>query len=157
MNSQHRERTSLILAKHGGPAAAVWFGRLAKIVGLPLLAAATLLTVSTAVQSGAPQLSPIQLSPEKRQLIGVQFATVEQKELKDSIQTTALVEADEQKQGYVQTRFADWIRNVFVNQTYQFVRRGQPLFTIYSPDLVSAEQEYLLALDTTCDLRRSDV
>src|SRR6516225_973985 len=106
---------------------------------------------------GAPQLSPVQVSPEKRQLIGLQFATVEWKELQEHIQTTALVEPDEQRQGYVQTRFAGWIRSVFVNQTYQYVRRGQPLFTIYSPDLVSAEQEYLLALDTTSDLRRSDV
>jgi Cu(I)/Ag(I) efflux system membrane fusion protein/cobalt-zinc-cadmium efflux system membrane fusion protein len=156
MNSPINGR-SVALAKHERTTAAVWFGRLVEITKLPLLAAATLLTVSTAVQSGAPQLSPIQLSPEKRQLIGVQFATVEQKELKDIIQTTALVEADEEKQGYVQTRFAGWIRTVFVNQTYQFVRKGQPLFTIYSPDLVSAEQEYLLALDTTSDLRRSDV
>jgi Cu(I)/Ag(I) efflux system membrane fusion protein/cobalt-zinc-cadmium efflux system membrane fusion protein len=68
-----------------------------------------------------------------------------------------LVEPDEQREGYVQTRFAGWIRDVFVNQTYQYVRRGQPLFTIYSPDLVSAEQEYLLALNTTKGLRDSDV
>jgi RND family efflux transporter MFP subunit len=113
--------------------------------------------VSTAAQSGPAELTPIQVSAEKRQLIGVQFATVEQKELKDQIQTTAMVEPDEQRQGYVQTRFAGWIRKVFVNQTYQYVSRGQALFTIYSPDLVSAEQEYLLALDTTSDLRRSDV
>jgi len=106
---------------------------------------------------GAPQLSPVQVSPEKRQLIGLQFATVEWKELQEHIQTTALVEPDEQREGYVQTRFAGWIRNVFVNQTYQYVRRGQALFTIYSPDLVSAEQEYLLALDTTSGLRHSEV
>jgi Cu(I)/Ag(I) efflux system membrane fusion protein/cobalt-zinc-cadmium efflux system membrane fusion protein len=103
------------------------------------------------------QLAPIQVSPEKRQLIGLQFATVEWKELKDLIQATALVEPDEQQEGYVQTRFSGWIRNVYVNQTYQYVRRGQPLFTIYSPDLVSAEHEYLLALDTTSGLRQSDV
>ena len=38
-----------------------------------------------------------------------------------------------------------WIQNVFANATYQYVRKGQRLFTIYSPDLVSSEQEYLLA------------
>jgi Cu(I)/Ag(I) efflux system membrane fusion protein/cobalt-zinc-cadmium efflux system membrane fusion protein len=139
-------------------AVVVGFGWLRRIWGLLVLATATLSTLSAAAQSGGGvQLSPIQLSAEKRQLIGVQFTAVEQKELKDHIQTTALVEPDEQRQGYVQTRFAGWIRSVFVNQTYQYVRRGQPLFTIYSPDLVSAEQEYLLALDTTSDLRRSDV
>jgi Cu(I)/Ag(I) efflux system membrane fusion protein/cobalt-zinc-cadmium efflux system membrane fusion protein len=45
----------------------------------------------------------------------------------------------------VQTRFAGWIQNVSANATYQYVRKGQRLFTIYSPDLVSTEQEYLLA------------
>jgi len=136
---------------------AVWFARLATILDLLVLVTAILWSVPAAAQGGTALLSPIQLSAEKRQLIGVQFTAVEQKELKDKIQTTALVEPDEQQQGYLQTRFAGWIRNVFVNQTYQYVRRGQPLFTIYSPDLVSAEQEYLLALDTTSDLRRSDV
>jgi Cu(I)/Ag(I) efflux system membrane fusion protein/cobalt-zinc-cadmium efflux system membrane fusion protein len=57
-----------------------------------------------------------------------------------------MVEPDEQLEGYVQTRFSGWIRRVFVNQTYQFVQKGEPLFTIYSPDLVGTEDEYLIAL-----------
>jgi Cu(I)/Ag(I) efflux system membrane fusion protein/cobalt-zinc-cadmium efflux system membrane fusion protein len=57
-----------------------------------------------------------------------------------------MVEPDEQLEGYVQTRFSGWIRRVFVNQTYQFVQKGEPLFTIYSPDLVGTENEYLIAL-----------
>jgi RND family efflux transporter MFP subunit len=134
---------------------APWFRILRMIVAAGSVALA-LKTPARAAQD-APQLSPVQVSPEKRQLIGLQFATVERKQLQDRIQTTALVEPDEQQEGYVQTRFAGWIRNVFVNQTYQYVRRGQALFTIYSPDLVSAEQEYLLALDTTNDLRHSEV
>lgn len=97
-------------------------------------------------QDNTPKLAPIQLTPERRQLIGLQIATVEEKELASLIQTTGTVEPDEQLQGYVQTRFAGWIRQVFVNQTYQFVRKGQPLFTIYSPDLVATESEYLIAL-----------
>jgi RND family efflux transporter MFP subunit len=132
------------------------FGGAAKTPGLFLLAALTLCATAMAAPSG-PQLAPIEISPQRRQLIGVQFATVEEKEVTDRIGTTALVEPDEQHQGYVQTRFAGWIRDVFVNQTYQSVRKGQPLFTIYSPDLVSTEQEYLLALDTSKDLRHSDV
>ena len=132
------------------------FGRLATLASILLLSAVTVYAPITAAQTGA-QLAPIQISPERRQLIGLQFATVEDKELKDLIETTALVEPDEQHEGYVQTRFAGWIRNVFVNQTYQYVSNGQPLFTIYSPDLVSAEQEYLLALETTTGLRHSDV
>jgi Cu(I)/Ag(I) efflux system membrane fusion protein/cobalt-zinc-cadmium efflux system membrane fusion protein len=45
----------------------------------------------------------------------------------------------------VQTRFPGWIQQVFAKATYQYVRKGQPLFTVYSPELVSTEQEYLLA------------
>ena len=45
----------------------------------------------------------------------------------------------------MQTRFPGWIKSVFANATYQYVKKGQTLFTIYSPDLASTEQEYLLA------------
>ena len=152
MSSPYIEDFSITTPKmHRRVVDPVRLDHLAKVFALLLLATATALVSVVAAQDG-PQLSPIQLSAEKRQLIGLQFATVEDKELKDRIETTALVEPDEQHEGYVQTRFAGWIRNVFVNQTYQYVTNGQPLFTIYSPDLVSAEQEYLLALDTTSGL-----
>jgi Cu(I)/Ag(I) efflux system membrane fusion protein/cobalt-zinc-cadmium efflux system membrane fusion protein len=55
------------------------------------------------------------------------------------------VDIDEEKLSYVQTRFPGWIQDVTANATYQYVHKGQRLFTIYSPDLVSSEQEYLLA------------
>jgi Cu(I)/Ag(I) efflux system membrane fusion protein/cobalt-zinc-cadmium efflux system membrane fusion protein len=93
------------------------------------------------------ELAPIRITPERRQLIGLQFATVVRKEVSDRLETTGNIEADERLQGYVQTRFPGWIEQVFANSTYQYVHRGQPLFTIYSPDLVSTENEYLLALD----------
>ena len=96
-------------------------------------------------QNTGPKLAPIQLTPERRQLIGLQIAEVREEDLEAKIDATGLVEPDEQLEGYVQTRFAGWIRQVFVNQTYQFVKKGQPLFTIYSPDLLSTENEYLIA------------
>ncbi|MGH8013564.1 MAG: efflux RND transporter periplasmic adaptor subunit [Candidatus Binataceae bacterium] len=85
------------------------------------------------------------------------FATVKEKEVTDRIETTGLVEPDQRLEGYVQTRFAGWIRRVYADQTYQYVKKGQPLFTIYSPDLVSAENEYLLALQATRQLAGSPV
>jgi RND family efflux transporter MFP subunit len=106
------------------------------------------LPLAHAAENG-PKLAAIQVSPERRQLIGMTFATVEEKDLTDRIETTALIEPDQELEGYAQTRFVGWIRQVFVDQTYQYVKRGQPLFTIYSPDLVSAENEYLLALSAT--------
>src|SRR5215469_18758505 len=103
------------------------------------------------------KLAPIEISPERRQLIGLQTATVEEKELTEKIDTTGTVEANEQLEGSVQTRFAGWIRQVFVNQTYQPVRKGQPLFTIYSPDLVNTENEYLIAQKASGNLRNSSI
>src|ERR1700731_974583 len=121
-----------------------------------MLGAAPFVSQVHAQQSG-PKLAPVQLSPERRQLIGLQIATVQEQDLLGKIDTSGLVEPDEGLQGYVQTRFAGWIRQVFVNQTYQFVKKGQPLFTIYSPDLVSTENEYLIALRSQQSLGSSSV
>jgi multidrug efflux pump subunit AcrA (membrane-fusion protein) len=111
---------------------------------------------ATADENG-PTFAPVQISPEHRQLIGLQIATVKEKDLVGRVETTGLVEPDEQLEGYVQTRFSGWIRQVFVNQTYQFVKKGQPLFTIYSPDLVSTENEFLIALQSQRQLGKSSV
>lgn len=92
-----------------------------------------------------PALAPVDLSPERMQEIGVTTATAEMKAVSDELNVPGNVDIDEQKLAYVQTRFPGWIQNVFANATYQYVRKGQPLFTVYSPDLVSSEQEYLLA------------
>lgn len=90
-------------------------------------------------------LAPIQLSSEQMQSIGVKTGTVEYKQLSDDIRATGTVDMDERLLSYVQVRFPGYIRKVFANATYQYVKKGEPLFTIYSPDLVAAQQEYLLA------------
>jgi len=114
-------------------------------------------TVAPGFAGDAPALAPIQVSPERRQVIGLQFARVQEKDLTDSLDATATIEPDEQLEAYVQTRFAGWIEKVYANQTYQRVSRRQPLFTIYSPDLVSTQQEYLLALKAGDRLGNSSV
>jgi RND family efflux transporter MFP subunit len=100
-----------------------------------------------AIAGSTAPLAPIMLSPERRQLIGLKTAMVEEKEMVARIDATGTVEPDERLESVVQTRFAGWVRRVFVNQTYQEVRRGEPLFTIYSPELLNTENEYLIALD----------
>jgi Cu(I)/Ag(I) efflux system membrane fusion protein/cobalt-zinc-cadmium efflux system membrane fusion protein len=90
-------------------------------------------------------LAPVQLSTQRLQTIGVTFATAELKTVSETLRVPGNVDIDEEKLSYVQTRFPGWIQDVFANATYQYVRKGQPLFTVYSPDLVSSEQEYLLA------------
>ncbi len=123
-----------------------------------LAALAILLFLAAPMACGADsQLAPIRITPERRQLIGLKFAKVVRKDVSDRLDTTGNIETDERLQGYVQTRFAGWIEQVFANSTYQYVRRGQPLFTIYSPDLVSTESEYLLAIDARKRVTESSV
>ena len=100
---------------------------------------------SSADDGQAPTLTPVQLSPQRLQAIGVKTATVELRQIDDQLWLPGNVDINEQQVSYVQTRFPGWIQKVFANATYQFVHKGQPLFTIYSPDLVSTEQEFLLA------------
>ncbi len=96
-------------------------------------------------QGSDPALAPLQLSPQRLQQIGVTTAVAQLKDVSDELQVPGNVDIDEQHISYVQTRFPGWIQNVFANATWQYVHKGQRLFTIYSPDLVSTEQEYLLA------------
>src|SRR5882672_9014148 len=96
----------------------------------------------------APQetaLVPVQLSPERLQSIGVKTGRVESRIVEDEIRVTGNVAVDETRLSTVQVRYSGYIQKVFADATYQYLRKGQPLFTIYSPDLVATEREYLVA------------
>lgn len=83
---------------------------------------------------------------QRQQLIGMQTGVVERRAIGKTIRTSARIAADETRLAKVTTKFDGYIQKLYVDFTGQPVRRGQPLFTIYSPDLLSAQQEYLLAL-----------
>jgi RND family efflux transporter MFP subunit len=121
----------------------------------------TSMAASTAASTAASQpemaLAPMQLSPQRMQSIGVQIGEVQYQPISEEIRFFGNVQADERRLAYVQTRFAGWIRKLYADATGDFVRKGQPLFTIYSPDLVSTEQEYLIAKKNEADLERSSV
>jgi len=102
-------------------------------------------------------LAPIQLTPQRMQSIGVVLGKVESKPVNSELRFYGNVQVDERRQAYVQTRFAGWIRKVYADATGNFIGKGQPLFTIYSPDLVSTQQEYLLAKKNSEALQRSSV
>jgi Cu(I)/Ag(I) efflux system membrane fusion protein/cobalt-zinc-cadmium efflux system membrane fusion protein len=108
-------------------------------------------------ESRGTALAPVQLTPERMQSIGVKSGTVEYKQLSDDIRATGTVDIDERLLSYVQVRFPGYIRKVFANATYQYVRKGDPLFTVYSPDLVATQQEYLLAQQNQKQLQSSSV
>ena len=102
-------------------------------------------------------LAPIQLTPQRMQSIGMVLGKVESKPVNSELRFYGNVQVDERRQAYVQTRFAGWIRKVYADATGNFIGKGQPLFTIYSPDLVSTEQEYLLAKKNLESLQQSKV
>ncbi len=103
------------------------------------------------------QRAPIQLTPQRMQSIGIVLGKVESKPVNSDLRFYGNVQVDERRQAYVQTRFAGWIRKVYADTTGNFIGKGQPLFTIYSPDLVSTEQEYLLAKKNSESLQQSKV
>jgi RND family efflux transporter MFP subunit len=102
-------------------------------------------------------LAPVQISPQRLQSIGVRTGKVERKLVADEIRTTGNVAVDERRLEYVQVRFSGYVQKVFADATYQYVRKGQPLFTIYSPDLVATEREYLVAKQNQQQMAQSTV
>jgi Cu(I)/Ag(I) efflux system membrane fusion protein len=97
----------------------------------------------------------VQISPEKQQLIGVKFGTVEMKPLEKVIRTVGRIDYDEKRIVTVSPKIGGWIEDLYVDFTGRFVRQGEPLLTIYSPELVSTQEEYLIALRAKRDLSKS--
>jgi len=85
------------------------------------------------------------VSPGQRQLIGVRTAEVMRESLVREVRTTGQVVTDESRIAHIHVKVNGFLDKVFVNYDGQSVRKGQPLFTLYSPDLVATEQEYLIA------------
>jgi Cu(I)/Ag(I) efflux system membrane fusion protein len=86
------------------------------------------------------------VSPAKQQLIGVTFATVEHKDLHHVIRAYGRVSPDETRAADVNLRVGGWIEELHVDFTGRAVKKGEPLFTLYSPELLAAQSEYLVAL-----------
>lgn len=107
--------------------------------------------------SAETPLAPVQLSAERLQSIGVKFGVVHRSPVQDEIRTTGTVAIDETRLSYVQTRISGHIEQVFADATYQYVRKNQPLFTLHSPELIVAEQEYLLAKKNAQNLSKSTI
>ena len=115
-------------------------------------------TASTGVlgEMSTPQAT-IRLSPAQRQLIGVTSATVERTTLKKIIRAVARVDFDERHLTDVTFKVGGWVQDLFVDYTGKPVRKGEPLLTLYSPDLVTSQEEYLLALRTCDQLTQSSL
>lgn len=97
----------------------------------------------------------VQISPERQQLIGVRFGTVEKRLLQKVIRTNGRVEFDEKRLATISPKIGGWIEDLYVDFTGAPVKKGAPLLTLYSPELVSTQEEYLAALRARRELAAS--
>lgn len=97
-----------------------------------------------AMGAGSEQ-KPVRLSAEDARRIGVTFADVERRGLDLSVQTLGTVAYDETRLATVNPKIEGWVEELFVDFTGAPVRKGQPLMSVYSPKLVSAQEELVLA------------
>ncbi len=89
----------------------------------------------------------IMVDPAKQQLIGMRVMEAAYRALDKTIRTVGRVDYDERKLKQINVKTEGWIERLYVDFTGKPVKRGEPLFTIYSPELVSTQEEYLLALE----------
>jgi membrane fusion protein, copper/silver efflux system len=99
----------------------------------------------------------VRIDPQRQQLIGVRLAPVERAPMTASVRTTGVVRYDETRLADINLKLEGWIRELHADYTGQFVQEGQPLFTFYSPDLLTTQQEYLLALKTRDQVATSTI
>lgn len=87
----------------------------------------------------------IMIPADRQQLIGLRTSTVYPRLLQRTLRTSGVVEHDETALSRIAPRFAGWVRRLHVNYTGQEVAAGQPLLTVYSPELLASQDEYLVA------------
>lgn len=112
-------------------------------------------TAANTKPTGGPTASPdsinamapgtVMLNPASQQMIGVRYTEVRRAAMKRTLRTVGLVQMDDEKISRVHVKIAGWIEKVYLDYVGKLIKKGQPLFTVYSPDLVSTEQEYLIA------------
>lgn len=88
----------------------------------------------------------IRIRPEKQQLIGVRYGEATITAGTHSFRAVGKVAMDETRVAKVQTKIEGWIEKVHVDFTGKLVEKGQPLITLYSPEMFASQQEYLLAI-----------
>ncbi len=99
----------------------------------------------------------ISIDPSTIQNMGVRTAAVVRGSLSRTIRTVGLVSYEEPKQYVVNAKITGWVEKLYVAETGQQVKKGQQLLEIYSPELVTAQQELLLARDNYNSLKNSSV
>ncbi len=96
--------------------------------------------------SSVPGYVPVTITSERRQTMGIITEEAKVMDLEQSIRTVGRVTADETRIHHIHTKFEGYIEQIYVNFVGQYVKQGDPLFSIYSPELLASQREYLLAL-----------
>ncbi len=97
----------------------------------------------------------VKIDPVTVQNIGVRMAMVKKSDFSSTIRTVGKIDYNEENMYTITTKFSGWIDKLYANYTGQIIKKGDPLLTIYSPDLVTTQQEYLLALKSRNELHQS--
>jgi Cu(I)/Ag(I) efflux system membrane fusion protein len=107
--------------------------------------------------SGVAGRAPVVLSPDRRQMLGVQSETVKTGRLTRAIRTVGRVAVDERRLHHIHTKYEGYVEHLYVDFTGKFVKKAEPLLSLYSPDLVATQQEYLLAHRAQARLAKSGI
>ena len=93
-----------------------------------------------------PARGEVTIDPRRQQLIGIRTARVRRTAITHQVRAAGIVRVDETRQAEITTKVDGWIRDLYANYTGRAITKGEPLFTLYSPSLITAQNEYLLAL-----------
>ena len=99
----------------------------------------------------------IEIPPEKQQLIGVKIAEVAVRPFQKTIRTVGRIEYDERKIATVNTKIEGWIEKLYVDYTGRYVKKGEPLAEIFSPELIATQQEFINAFRWTKQSKENKV
>lgn len=97
-------------------------------------------------QKEAEEAPTVEIPLEKQQMIGVRTIEVSIKPLQKVVRTVGRIEYDEKKLATVNTKFEGWIEKLYIDYTGRYVKKGEPLAEIYSPELVATQQEFINVL-----------
>ena len=115
----------------------------------------TLEPVYAAAPGAASRAGAVRIPFDRQQLAGVTFATVEATDVGRTVRTVGKVAYDETRLQHVHARVEGWIEKVYVDFTGQFVKKGQPMLTVYSPEMLASQEELLLARRARDTMRQS--
>jgi len=89
------------------------------------------------------EVPQVEISSQQQQLIGVKTVKVSLKDIHKVIRTVGRIEADERKQATINTKVEGWLEKLHIDYTGRYVKKGEPLVEIYSPELLATQQEFL--------------